>query len=120
LSNDKVKQGETTRLSTILTNRTKEVITSPIAIVGIPSGLSPQPWQLKALQEEQTIAYYEVMHNKVVFYLREMAAGEVKNIHLDLKAEIPGKYQGPASNAYLYYENDVMAWVPPTWVEVKK
>jgi hypothetical protein len=35
-----------------------------------------------------------------------------------LKADIPGKYQSPASNAYLYYENDVMAWVSPTMVEV--
>jgi alpha-2-macroglobulin-like protein len=118
LPNTKVKQGESTRLSTVLTNMTEEVITSPIAIVGIPSGLSPQPWQLKALQEEQTIAHYEVTHNKVVFYLRELAVGEVKKIHLDLKADIPGKYQSPASNAYLYYENDVMAWVSPTMVEV--
>lgn len=118
LSNDKIKQGETTRLTTLIKNESSEIVTSPIAIIGIPAGLSPQPWQLKKLQEQAVYDYYEITDNKVVFYLTELAEGEEKVIHLDLKADIPGKYISPASHAYLYYENDVMAWVSPTGIEI--
>ncbi len=116
----KVKQGQNTRLTTTIGNKTKEVVTSPIAIVGIPAGLSPQPWQLKKLQEEKEVAYYEVLDNKVIFYFYELEIGEEKGINLDLKADIPGRYLGPASSAYLYYENEEVNWVAPERVEVEK
>ncbi len=119
LSNQQVQQGHTVRLTTQLQNKTDGLVTSPIAIVGIPSGLSPQPWQLKELQEKEVFDYYEVKDNKVVFYLLEMTAGAEKTIHLDLKADIPGTYESPASNAYLYYENDAVAWAPPVRIAIE-
>ncbi|MFK7806484.1 MAG: alpha-2-macroglobulin family protein, partial [Saprospiraceae bacterium] len=120
LSDESVPQGETTRLTTRLVNEENEIITSPIAIVGIPSGLSPQPWQLKKLQEEEVIAYYEIIDNRVVFYLRELAPNATKEIHLDLKADVPGRYLSPASKAYLYYENDAVSWVAPVGILVEE
>ena len=35
-----------------------------IAVLGIPAGLSPQPWQLKDLKEKGNFDFYEVMGNK--------------------------------------------------------
>jgi len=113
-----VPQGETVRLTSHLTNQTDEGQASPLAIIGIPAGLSPQPWQLKEIQEKGLIDYYEVMDDRVVFYFEALTANETKTIHLDLKADIPGTFEASPSCAYLYYENDVIDWVEPNEVEV--
>ena len=39
-----------------------------------------------------------------------MAPSEIKLINFDLKAEIPGIYEAPASSAYLYYTNEFKSW----------
>jgi hypothetical protein len=46
----------------------------------------------------------------VVCYYRDLAPNETKQINLDLKAEIPGSYEAPASSAYLYYTNENKVW----------
>ncbi|HEY4798547.1 MAG TPA: MG2 domain-containing protein, partial [Bacteroidia bacterium] len=51
LSEKNVNQGETVRMGVTITNKTEGGLPSPIAIVGIPAGLSLQPWQLKEMQE---------------------------------------------------------------------
>jgi hypothetical protein len=114
-----VNVGETVRLSTTLRNQQAEGVPSPMALVGIPSGLSPQPWQLKKLQEEGKFAYYELGAGYVVFYFRGMAAKASRQINLDLKAEVPGVYQAKASNAYLYYTSEHKQWQPGVRVIVK-
>jgi hypothetical protein len=104
------KVGETNRLSVTLKNSKNEALPNPIAIIGIPAGFTAQPWQLKELQEKNQVDFYEVIGNNVVLYFRAMSANEVKNINLDLKAEIPGEYNAPASSAYLYYTNEFKDW----------
>ncbi|MCH7662752.1 MAG: hypothetical protein IH859_02655, partial [Chloroflexi bacterium] len=47
LSSNEIEVGETVRLTTTLTNTSKEGLPMTMAIVGIPGGLSAQPWQLK-------------------------------------------------------------------------
>jgi uncharacterized protein YfaS (alpha-2-macroglobulin family) len=118
LSSSKASVGQTVRLSTILQNKVQEGLPMTVALVGIPSGLSPQPWQLKELQEKGLIDFYEVRNNYVVFYFRELAPRALHQIHLDLKAEIPGTYQAPASTAYLYYTNEFKDWEAGEKVEV--
>ena len=118
LKRGEVQHGETLRLTTALSNNTEKGQASPIAIIGIPSGLSPQPWQLKDIQEKKLIDYYEIIDDKIVFYFNGLEANETRTIHLDLKADIPGNFESPASCAYLYYENDVVNWVNPSSVRV--
>ena len=110
ISSNKAKVGENVRLTTTLKNTTQNGLPSTIAIVGIPAGLSPQPWQLKELQDKRIVDFFEVRGNSVVFYLRQMLPAEEKIIHLDLKAEIPGSFQAQASCAYLYYTNEYKFW----------
>ena len=86
--------------------------------MGIPAGLGIQPWQVKEMQEKNLFDFYEIKDGTVVFYFRQMEAGEVKNIHLDLKADLPGEYEAPASSAYLYYSNDAVVWSKPERVVV--
>ena len=110
LAKDQVNVSETVRLTTTIKNKKAEGQPSPMALVGIPSGLSPQPWQLKELQEKGTIAYYELSKGYVVFYFRGIEANATRTIHLDLKADVPGVYHAPASNAYLYYTSEHKDW----------
>ena len=120
LNTNQIKMGETVRLKTTLINTISEAIPNTIAIVGIPSGLSLQPWQLKQLQEREVFDYYELMDGYIVFHYRTMQANEVKVIDLDLKADIPGTYEAPASSVYLYYTNEYKHWAKPLQVKIEK
>jgi hypothetical protein len=114
-----VKVGQTLRISTVLKNKTQEGLPMTIAILGLPAGVNPQPWQLKELQEKKTVDFYEVSGASVVFYFRQMKPGEVRSIQLDCKAEIPGTFTAPASRAYLYYTNEYKTWTSIKPVTVK-
>lgn len=105
-----VNVGETVRLKATVSNKKNQEIPSAMAIVGIPAGFTVQPWQLKELQEKQVFDYYEILGNNIAIYYRGMAPKAVKEINLDLKAEMPGEYDAPASSAYLYYTNEYKTW----------
>ena len=120
LANKIAYVGETVRLSTTLKNCKNEGLPSTMCIVGIPAGMTAQPWQLKELQDKKVIAYYEVLGNNVIFYFRNMAPNELKEINLDLKAEMPGDYDAPASSAYLYYTNEFKSWCGMDKISIKK
>jgi TonB-dependent SusC/RagA subfamily outer membrane receptor len=110
LKTNQTKVGETVRMEISVTN-TKAIL-QPMAIakIGIPAGLSVQPWQLKEIMEKNQAAYYEIFDNYLVFYWMGFAATETKTINLDLKAEVPGIYKGKASNVYLYYTPEYKNW----------
>ncbi|MCF8281525.1 MAG: hypothetical protein K9J45_14075, partial [Bacteroidales bacterium] len=103
---------------TSIINRAADAVPNPIAIVGIPAGLSVQPWQLKEMSDRKLFDFYEIKDSYVVFYFRGMGAGEVKNLNLDLKADVPGEYEAPASAAWLYYSNDAVVWSKPERVVI--
>ncbi len=112
--------GETMRLVATVTNKKNEDIPSTMAIVGIPAGFSVQPWQLKEMQEKNVFDYYEILGNNIAIYYRGMGAKAVKVINLDLKAEMPGEYDAPASSAYLYYTNEFKSWSATDRITIKK
>ena len=112
--------GETVRLSATVTNKKSTDIPSTMVIVGIPAGFSVQPWQLKELQEKQVFDYYEIKGNNIAIYYRGMGPNSVKQINLDLKAEMPGEYDAPASVAYLYYTNEFKTWSGTDKITIKK
>jgi alpha-2-macroglobulin-like protein len=105
-----VHVGETVRMEISVMN-TKSIL-QPMAIakIGIPAGLSAQPWQLKEIMEKNQAAYYEIFDNYLVFYWMGFAPNETKTINLDLKAEVPGTYKAKASNTYLYYTPEYKNW----------
>jgi hypothetical protein len=113
LNTKQVKVGETVRLTVSLKNKTNTGQPMTMAIIGIPAGLSAQPWQLKEMQDKGVFDFYELIDNNVVCYYRDMAPGESMQINLDLKAEIPGQFDAPASSAYLYYTPEFKTWVSP-------
>jgi len=102
--------GETLRMTVAVTNKENNLQAMSTAKIGIPAGLSLQPWQLKELMEKEKVAYYEIFDNYLVLYWMGFAAKETKTINLDLKAEVPGTYKGKASNVYLYYTPEYKYW----------
>ncbi|HEY3402519.1 MAG TPA: MG2 domain-containing protein [Ohtaekwangia sp.] len=118
LAAETVRGNETVRLAINLKNKTTDGLPMTVAIVGIPAGLSVQPWQLKELQEKNVFDFYEIMNNNLVLYYREMGPAEIHVVNLDLKAEIPGTYTASPSSAYLYYTNEYKDWVRGTSVTI--
>lgn len=118
LSSKKAKMGETVRLSATLVNTTQEGQPMTMAILGLPAGLSAQPWQLKELQEKKVFDFYEVVGNNIACYYRQMKPGETREINLDLKADVPGRYTAPASSAYLYYTAEYKDWTALPDIEI--
>ncbi len=112
--------GETMRLTATLSNKKNEGIPSTMALIGIPAGFTVQPWQLKEMQEKKVFDYYEVKGNNIAIYYRCMAPNAVKEINLDLKAEMPGEYDAPASSAYLYYTNELKSWSGTGHITIRK
>lgn len=111
LRSNNIKVNETVRLEVSLKNTQNTGQPMSVAIIGIPGGMSLQPWQLKEMQEKEVFDYYEITNDNLVIYYRELGPLEEKNINLDLKAEIPGMYIGTASSAYVYYMNEHKHWL---------
>jgi hypothetical protein len=111
LSNSTVRVNEIVRLTAVLKNNSAAGLPMTVAVIGIPAGLSTQPWQLKELQEKEVFDFYEIMNGNLILYYREMPPNGQYVINLDLKAEIRGSYLGAASSAYLYYTNEFKYWV---------
>ncbi|WP_248724477.1 TonB-dependent receptor plug domain-containing protein [Seonamhaeicola sp. ML3] len=103
--------GDNVSMTINVTNKKDENLGMVTAIVGVPSGTTPQPWQLKEILEQNKAAFYEIYGNYLVFYWRAFSANETKTIRLDLKADIAGYYTAPASSAYLYYGDEFKTWV---------
>lgn len=110
LTADTVKVGETVRMNVEIKNTRNELQPMAIAKLGIPAGLTVQPWQLKKMLEEKQVAYYEIFDNYLVFYWMGLSANESKKLQLDLKAEVPGRYKGKAGNVCLYYTPEYKHW----------
>jgi len=118
LAATQTKVGETVRMNISVTNIKPRLQPMAVAKIGIPAGLSVQPWQLKEIMEKDQVTYYEIFDNYLVFYWMGFAANETKTIKLDLKAEIPGTYKGKASNTWLYYTPEYKHWNDGVEVEV--
>ncbi len=112
------KVGDIVRMQVAVTNTQKHGLPMATAIIGIPSGLGVQPWQLKEILEQKKVAYYETFDNYLVLYWREMGPQEHKIINLDLKAEIAGVYIAPPSNVYLYYTDEYKKWIKGNQVTI--
>lgn len=106
----RAKMGETVRLVTQIENTKNEASAPAMAKIGIPSGLSLQPWQLKELTEKEAFDFYEIRDNYLFLYYVSLPASHTQTINLDLKVEIPGNYRSPASSAYLYYTDELKYW----------
>lgn len=111
--------GDNLRMTTKVTNLKNDGFGMVTAIIGLPSGTSAQPWQLKELMVTKKVAFYEVFDNNIVLYWRSFQPNESKIVNLDLKAEVSGDYTAPASCAYLYYGEEFKIWEKGVEAEIQ-
>jgi uncharacterized protein YfaS (alpha-2-macroglobulin family) len=118
LSNTQIQEGDVTEAIVSITNKSDQVIPTPVAIVGIPGGLEVRHDQLKELVKSGKIDAYEVTGREVILYWRGLKARDKFDLPLSLVAAIPGSYSGPASRAYLYYTDEFKNWAPGLKVNI--
>lgn len=119
LENNHVTVGQTVRLSALLRNDGTSLAASPMVVVGIPAGLSLQPWQLKKLMDEKKCDFYEIWDGFAVFHFERLGPGEQRRLDLDLRADLAGSFEAPASQAFLYYQNEQRVWSKPERVVIE-
>ena len=119
LNHKKVNMGDIVRMNVNIKNKTGEYTPMAIVKIGIPSGLSLQPYQLKELLDKKLVDYYEIFNNYLVFYFTSLQPAQEITIPLDLKTELPGNFEAPASSAYLYYTNEFKHWVAGEKIEIR-
>ncbi|WP_182869191.1 MG2 domain-containing protein [Rhodopirellula sp. JC639] len=112
-------QGDSIDIIAEVNNATEVGRPMTVAVVGIPGGLEPVIENLDKLRDAGQLDYYELRGRDVVLYWRTFAPGESKRIPISCVAEIPGKYTGPPSRAYLYYTAESKTWHKPLVVEIQ-
>jgi len=122
LTGERLDAGQTTQLNVRLENTSGQGQPMTVAIVGLPAGLEPRVEHLDELQEAGEFDFYELNAREIVFYWRGVApearGAAAIDFNVDVVAEIPGRYTGPASRAYLYYTAEQKHWVEPLAVEI--
>ena len=127
LARTEVEEGDSVRLDVTVENLRETPHGMAVAIVGLPAGLK-LPEDLKQLKDltaapdagaEPTVSYWETRGRELVLYWRGLAPKQTVTLGVDLIAEVPGEYRGPASRAYLYYDADHKHWVEPVSVKVR-
>jgi uncharacterized protein YfaS (alpha-2-macroglobulin family) len=109
----KAKMGEGVKVHAVVANSSAKGIPMVIARVGIPGGLTFQTWQLDELKSKGLVDFYETREREVIVYFRSMGPKAQKAFDLDLLAQVPGTFQGPASQAYLYYTDEFRTFADP-------
>lgn len=115
-----VDSGSTLHVKSVLTNKSDEGLPMTVATIGLPGGVEARVEQLDEMRESGVFDFYEIRPREVICYWRTIQPDEKKVIEFDVSAEIPGKYTGPASRAYLYYTAEQKFWAKPLMVEIKK
>ena len=110
--------GEVISLEATLLNATDSGQPMSMVSLGLPAGLEPRTEQLDELKEQGVIDFYELRNREVICYWRTLEANQQIDLRLDLTAEIPGSYTGPASRTWLYYTAEQKHWANPLQVEI--
>ncbi|MBX9689904.1 MAG: hypothetical protein K2X27_24550, partial [Candidatus Obscuribacterales bacterium] len=118
LAQNKLVEGAPTEANVLVLNKSKEVLPTPVAIIGLPAGLEPRHDQLKELVKKGKIDAYEVRGRELVLYWRSLPAEAKVEVPISLIAAIPGSYTGPSSRVYLYYTDEFKQWVDGLQVEI--
>lgn len=119
LHQEKVNAGSYATLTVQVQNTGSGTAIAPLALIGIPAGLSLQNWQLKDLAERHLFEFFELRDNCLVAYFTNLTPGESRTFQLELKADLSGTFRAPASVVYPYYAEEFKYWTEGVKVEVE-
>ena len=112
------KMGDAVTLRAHVENTTGAGVPMTLARVGLPGGTVFQTWQLKELRDKGLIDFYETRPREVILYWRALAPNAKKDVDLNLLSAVPGRYEAPASSAYLYYTAEDKTWTKPVAITI--
>ena len=118
INKKKVNMGDVVRLAVSVKNTTDKGLPMTMARVAFPGGLTFQKWQLKKLKKQKQVDFYETNPRELILYFRGMKPKAQKDLHLDLIARVTGNFTGPASSAYVYYNNNHKHWSRPLQLSI--
>ncbi|MBX7102565.1 MAG: hypothetical protein K1X57_00685 [Gemmataceae bacterium] len=126
LAKTDLTEGESTQLRVNVSNVSKQGQGMTVAIIGLPAGLS-LPDDFKQLRDLSRlvdgkpgpIAFWELRGRELVLYWRDFAPDAKVDLNIDVIARVPGRYRGPASRAYLYYDPEAKCWTAPLAASIK-
>jgi hypothetical protein len=118
LNRKRVRVGRGVTLTATIENTTGTGQPMTMARVGLPGGLKFQPWQLDELVAKGTVDFVETREREVILYLRQMKPSETRVVPVQLLAQVPGRYVGPPSSAYLYYTDEHRQYDAPLAIDV--
>ena len=117
LAKSKATEGEVVDL-TVQLQVGAQAAPNPVAIIGIPAGMTVRTEQLKEWIDAGRIDAYEILGNDLVLYWRELAGKARLRLPIALVASIPGRYTAAASRSYLYYTDEIKVWVAGQAIEI--
>ncbi len=118
LSSTTAQAGQVVTLAATLKNTADRGQPMTVVSLGLPAGLEARTAQLDELKDKGVIDYYELTPRSVVCYWRTLEAKQQIDLKLDLTAEIPGHFTGPASKAWLYYTAEQKQWAAGLVVDI--
>ena len=102
--------GDVIRWPVRLENQTAEAVYTPMVQLGLPGNVSLLAKDLDPLLERGLISKYELVGGYLYLYLDELAAGETRDLPLDLTVELAGHFAAPPSVIYPYYRPAQRFW----------
>lgn len=118
LSSTTAQAGQVVTLAATLKNTADRGQPMTVVSLGLPAGLEARTSQLDELKDKGVIDYYELTPRSVICYWRTLEAKQQIDLKLDLTAEIPGHFTGPASKAWLYYTAEQKQWADGLVVDI--
>ncbi|MCX7702154.1 MAG: alpha-2-macroglobulin, partial [Gemmataceae bacterium] len=131
LDRAEVQEGDGVRLRARLENVSGKGLPMTVAIIGLPAGLRV-PEDMRQLRElarlrrgegdqilPGEISFFEIRGRELVLYWRDVKPEAVIDLNIDLRADHPGEFRGPASRAYLYYDAEHKNWVEPLFIRIQ-
>jgi hypothetical protein len=89
-----------------------------LVAVGLPPGFTPVSAGLERLVSQDRIDRYELIGNRIVFYLSGLSDGDRLTLPYELQARYVVRAQTPSGEAYNYYAPDQASDVAPQRIVV--
>eukprot|EP00026_Physarum_polycephalum_P000541 Phypoly_transcript_00542.p1 GENE.Phypoly_transcript_00542~~Phypoly_transcript_00542.p1 ORF type:complete len:770 (+),score=135.57 Phypoly_transcript_00542:2170-4479(+) len=118
LRDSKISEGQSTNVNVQVTNTENSAQGMVVAIIGIPAGLEVRFERLQELVKDKTIDYFEIFGRELILYWRGFEAQKQVEVSIEVTAALQGEYEGPASRAYLFYDDATKSWNNPLRVQI--
>eukprot|EP01062_Namystynia_karyoxenos_P074155 TRINITY_DN70_c0_g2_i2.p1 TRINITY_DN70_c0_g2~~TRINITY_DN70_c0_g2_i2.p1 ORF type:complete len:2243 (+),score=498.86 TRINITY_DN70_c0_g2_i2:81-6731(+) len=113
LGSGETAEGESTEVHISVGNTADRGLPMTVARVGLPGGMEWRDGALREARDSGKVDFYETAGRELRLYWRRLAPRQNVTLRLDALAAVPGRYEGAASSAYLYYTAERKAWAAP-------